>query len=74
MIRRVLVANRGEIALRILRACDELGIETVAVYSDADAARRYVLAAGQAVRIGLRRRPRATCPPAGSSRRPDRRR
>ena len=52
MIRRLLVANRGEIALRILRACDELGIETVAVYSDADASAPYVLAAGRAVRIG----------------------
>ena len=52
MIRRLLIANRGEIALRILRACDELGIETVAVYSDADAGAPYVLAAGQAVRIG----------------------
>ncbi|MFO7693018.1 MAG: acetyl-CoA carboxylase biotin carboxylase subunit [Vicinamibacterales bacterium] len=52
MIRRVLVANRGEIALRILRACDELGIATVAVYSDADAGAPHVVAAGQAVRIG----------------------
>ena len=52
MIRRLLVANRGEIALRILRACDELGIETVAVYSDADASAPHVISAGQAVRIG----------------------
>jgi acetyl-CoA carboxylase biotin carboxylase subunit len=52
MIRKVLVANRGEIALRIVRACDELGIETVAVYSDADAGAPHVRAATHAVRIG----------------------
>ena len=52
MIRSVLVANRGEIAIRIFRACDELGIATVAVYSDADAGAPHVLAAGHAVRIG----------------------
>ena len=52
MIRKVLVANRGEVALRILRACDELGIGTIAVYSDADAGAPHVLAAGHAVRIG----------------------
>jgi 3-methylcrotonyl-CoA carboxylase alpha subunit len=52
MIRRLLIANRGEIALRVLRACRELGIETVAIYSDADARARHVLAADRAVRVG----------------------
>jgi len=51
-IKRVLVANRGEIALRVIRACRELGIETAAVYSDADATARHVRAADIAVRIG----------------------
>ncbi len=49
---RVLVANRGEIALRIIRACHELGMEAVAVYSDADASAAHVRAADRAVRIG----------------------
>jgi len=52
MIRRLLVANRGEIALRVMRACDELGIDTIAVYSDADARALHARAAGRAVRIG----------------------
>jgi len=52
MITRVLVANRGEIAVRIMRACDELGIDTVAVYSDADAHAPHVRAARHAVRLG----------------------
>jgi acetyl-CoA carboxylase biotin carboxylase subunit len=52
MIRRLLIANRGEIALRVIRACRELGVETVAVYSDADAAAPHALAGDRAVRIG----------------------
>ena len=51
-LRRVLIANRGEIARRIIRACRELGIETVAVYSDADANALHVVEADAAVRIG----------------------
>jgi acetyl-CoA carboxylase biotin carboxylase subunit len=51
-IRRVLVANRGEIAIRIIRACRESGFESVAVYSDADADARHVFEADDAVRIG----------------------
>jgi acetyl-CoA carboxylase biotin carboxylase subunit len=52
MIRRLLIANRGEIALRVIRACRELGIETVAVYSEPDAAAPHVAAAVVAVAIG----------------------
>ena len=52
MIRRLLIANRGEIAVRIIRACRELGIHSVAVYSDADSRAPHTLAADQAERIG----------------------
>ena len=52
MIRRLLIANRGEIALRIIRACRELDIETVAVYSDADARAPHALAADRAEHLG----------------------
>ena len=52
MFHKILIANRGEIAVRIIRACQELGIATVAVYSDADAHSLHVALAGAAVRIG----------------------
>ncbi len=51
-IRRVLIANRGEIALRVMRTCVRLGLATVAVYSDADAEAPHVRAADRAVRVG----------------------
>jgi 3-methylcrotonyl-CoA carboxylase alpha subunit len=51
-LRRVLIANRGEIAVRIARACREAGLESVAVYSDADREAPHVRAADRAVRIG----------------------
>ena len=52
VIERVLIANRGEIAVRIVRACREMGIESVAVYSDADENALHVRMADRAVRIG----------------------
>jgi len=51
-IKKILVANRGEIALRVVRACRELGIQSVAIYSDADRHALHVLAADHAVNIG----------------------
>ncbi len=52
MFRRILVANRGEIAQRVIRACRELGIETVAVYSEADAGAIYLRQADETICIG----------------------
>ncbi|MBC8182723.1 acetyl-CoA carboxylase biotin carboxylase subunit [candidate division KSB1 bacterium] len=52
MFKKILIANRGEIALRIIRACKELGIATVAVYSDADEDSLHVKFADEAVKIG----------------------
>jgi len=52
LFRRILVANRGEIALRVIRTAQEMGIETVAVYSDADRAALHVRRATLAVHLG----------------------
>lgn len=57
MFHRILIANRGEIALRVIRACKEMGIQTVAVYSEADRGAHYLSLADEAYCIG---------PPAGS--------
>jgi acetyl-CoA carboxylase biotin carboxylase subunit len=52
MFEKILIANRGEIALRIQRACRELGIKTVAIHSEADADAKYVMLADESVCIG----------------------
>ncbi len=52
MFRKILIANRGEIACRVIRTAHAMGVRTVAVYSDADAAAQHVLQADEAVRIG----------------------
>ncbi|MES2097937.1 MAG: acetyl/propionyl/methylcrotonyl-CoA carboxylase subunit alpha [Pseudomonadota bacterium] len=59
MFKKILVANRGEIACRVMRTAKKMGIATVAVYSDADARAPHVLMADEAVRLGP--------PPAGES-------
>src|ERR1700694_5936743 len=52
MFQRILVANRGEIALRVIRACRDLGVEVVAVFSEADRGAPYLDLADQAICIG----------------------
>jgi acetyl-CoA carboxylase biotin carboxylase subunit len=52
VFKRILVANRGEIALRIFRACRELGVETVAIFSEADRGAAYLDLADEAYCVG----------------------
>ena len=52
MFKKILIANRGEIALRVLRACRELGIETVAIYSEADESAMHVRMADESICVG----------------------
>ena len=52
MFKKILIANRGEIACRVIRTAKAMGIRTVAVYSDADARAPHVRLADEAVRIG----------------------
>ena len=64
MLDKIVIANRGEIALRILRACRELGIKTVAVHSTADYNLKHVLLADESVCIGP---PQSQVPQPGMS-------
>ena len=51
-MKKILIANRGEIAVRIIRACHEMGLQTVAIYSQADAEALHVLHADEAICVG----------------------
>ena len=52
MLKRILIANRGEIAVRIIRACRELSVETIAVYTESDREELHTMLADRAVCIG----------------------
>ena len=52
MLKKILIANRGEIAVRIIRACREMGIRTVAIYSEADKNALHTTLANEAICIG----------------------
>jgi len=70
MFGRILIANRGEIALRILRACRQMGIGAVVAYSEADRDSRAVQMADEAICVGPAEARRSYLSVASSSRRP----
>ena len=61
MFRRILVANRGEIAVRVIRTCREMGIESVALFSDADANALHIVLSNYAERLPGSREYRLSC-------------
>ena len=72
MFRKILIANRGEIACRVIKTARRLGVRTVAVFSEADANARHTRLADEAVLIGPPRRATAISPSTGSSPQPAR--
>ena len=73
MFKKILIANRGEIACRVAATARRLGVQTVAVYSDADEKAQHVAACDEAIHIGAARPRTATCAGSASSRPPSKR-
>ena len=63
MFKKILIANRGEIACRVAATAKRMGIQTVAVYSDADANAKHVAACDEAIHVGLAPSVRMWCAP-----------